>query len=394
MRVRLATILTVALVFLAPSVSWADLAPYSQDFEGLDQADPAALGNDPAPFPHGWLVYGNVFGPDWGYWYGYGPFPAPNGTPGFSSIASGEGGPAQGDQQLVVYNDYNNGNHRDGSNGIIEANVFQEQTIGAADIGSTWRFEFDAKRGDIAGSSMAGAFFKTLNPAAGYALTNYIPIDLTGIPATWGSYSLEIFIDPSLQGQLLQFGFINWASNDQASGIFYDNVAFGLAPLGVSLDIKPGSCPNPINTMSPGVLPAALLGTGDLDVYNIDVTSLRLEGVAPVHASYEDVGAPFAGPLCGCSTAGPDGVLDLTLKFVTHDIINAIGPSPSADHVLTLTGTLLDGTAIEGQDCVLVISPGGKGPKFPVRVGDRTRTQRTRINPDQETKIDTLQRRY
>ena len=344
-RIRVSTILAGVLLCVVSTASRADLAPYSQNFEGLVQADPAALASD------GWLVYGNVFGPDWGYWYGYGPYPAPNGGPGFCAIDAGQGDPAQGNQQLVVYSDYNNGNHGDGSNAHIEANVFKEQTIGAADVGKTWRFEFDAKRGNIAGASTAGAFFKTLNPAAGYALTNYIPIDLTGIPDTWGSYSLSIVIDPSLQGQILQFGFINWASNYQASGIFYDNVVFGLAPLGVSLDIKPGSCPNPINGGSLGVLPVALLGIAGFDVNTVDVASLRLEGVAPIRADYEDVAGPFAGELCGCSNAGPDGFLDLSLKFNTQDIVNAVGPWTSGDRVLTLTGTLLDGTEIKGEDC-------------------------------------------
>ena len=127
MRLRVSMTLAVALLCLAPTASWADLAPYSQDFEGLDQADPAALADD------GWLVFGNVFDPDGSYLYGYGPFPAPNGGPGFSGIDVGQGGPAQGDQQLVVYSDYNNGDHGNGN--FIEANVFQEQMVGAADVG-------------------------------------------------------------------------------------------------------------------------------------------------------------------------------------------------------------------------------------------------------------------
>jgi hypothetical protein len=343
------TIIAGVLLCAVSTVSWADLAPYSQDFEGLVQTDPAALANN------GWKVFGNVFGPDWSYWYGYGPFPAPNGGPGFSAIDVGQGGPAQGAQQLVVYSDYNNGNHGDGSNAIIEANVFQEQTIGAGDVGRTWRFEFDARRGNIGGASMAGAFFKTLDPAAGYALTNYIPIDLTGISDAWDRYSLSIFIDPSLQGQILQFGFINWASNYEGSGIFYDNVVFELAPVSVSLDIKPGSCPNPINGVSRGVLPVAILGTTDLDVHTIDIASLRLEGVSPIRSEYRDVAAPFAGQLCECSTSGPDGFRDLMLMFATQDIVSALGPSPSGSRVLTLSGTLLDGTPIQGQDCIVIV---------------------------------------
>ncbi len=210
--------LAVALLLcMAPTASQA-LMPYVQDFESLNQGSPTALGDD-----H-WLVYANVFGPDWGYWYGYGVFPAPNGTGGFSNVAAGEGGAGQGMQQLVVFSDYNNGNHGDGAH--IESLVFQEQVIGGGDVGETWVFEFDAKRGDLGGVSTAAAFIKTLNPAAGYATTNYIPLDMTAIPNTWGGYSIAITISGGLVGQLLQFGFSNVATLYQPSGIFYDNVNF------------------------------------------------------------------------------------------------------------------------------------------------------------------------
>jgi len=354
-------ILAGALLCLASTASWADLAPYSQDFEGLDQTDPSALAND------GWLVFGNVFGPDWSYWYGYGTFPAPNGGPGFSGIDVGQGGPEQGDQQMVVYSDYNNEDHGNGA--FVEANVFQEQTIGAADVGATWLFEFDAKRGNIAGASTARAFFKTLDPSAGYALTNFIWIDMTNVPDTWESYSLSIFIDPSLEGQLLQFGFLSTATYYEGSGIFYDNVNFVRS---VSLDIKPGSCPNPINNRSRGLLPVAVMGTATFDVNDIDVSSLQLEGVDPFLSGYEDVGTPYGGDLCGCTEAGPDGFLDLTLKFFTEDVIDAIGEFPLGDRTLTLTGTLLDGTPIQGQDCVIVVGPGSARVPMPERGVNRT----------------------
>jgi hypothetical protein len=393
MRVRIVTTIALALLFLAPTASWAALQPYSQDFEGL--MDTTVDENQVALAQDGWKVFVNVFGPDWNYWYGYGPFPAPNGGfggPAFSAVIVGEGGPAQGDQQLSVYSDYNNGNHRDGSNAIIESNVFQEQIISGADVGTTWRFKFDARRGNIAGASRAGAFFKTINPAAGFALTNYIPIDMTSIPDAWGNYSISIFIDPSLQGQLLQFGFINWASNSEASGIFYDNVSFGLMPLAVGFDIKPGSCPNPLNNVSRGVLPVAVLGAEDFDVTTIDVASLKLEGVDPLRSDLEDVSGPFAAELCGCTASGPDGSLDLTLKFDTQDLMAAIGPYPKGERVLTLTGMLLDGTPIEGKDCVVVIGPSALQPRLgPER--ERSRMKQIESRPGQRFQSDTLRGR-
>lgn len=210
----------VALVVSAALV-WAAITPYSQDFEGLVQADPTALAND------GWLVYGNVFAPDGTTWLGgYGPFPAPNdpGSPAFCLIASGQGGTAQGMQQLVVFSDYNHPDHGNGSNNIIEANVFQEQTIAAGDVGAVVTFSFDAKLGDLVAPSTALAFIKTIDPASGYATTNYITADMTTIPTTWGTYSIQLPIDAGLVGQILQFGFSARASNYTASGVFYDNV--------------------------------------------------------------------------------------------------------------------------------------------------------------------------
>ena len=352
MRVRIGTIIIIALLCLAPTAAFCDLAPYSQDFEGLDQADPAALSND------GWLIFANVFGPDWSYWYGYGAFPAPNGGPGFSAIDMGQGSPAQGLQQLVVYSDYNNGNHGDGTNAIIEANVFQEQMIGSADVGNAYRFDFDAKRGNIELASMANAFIKTLDPNAGYATTNFITADMTNIDDLWESYSLSIYIDPSLEGQILQIGFVNWASRYEGSGIFYDNINFDQQPLAVNLDLKPGGCPNPINSRARGAYPAALLGTMDFDVNSIDVASLQLAGVAPIRSDYEDVATPFDGDLCGCTEDGRDGFMDLTIKFDNQDLLDAIGPGMGGYRTLTLTGNLLDGTPIEGRDCVLMVGPG------------------------------------
>ncbi len=222
MRNSARTLLALAaLACLVPAAGQAALAPYSQNFESLVQSDINALAND------GWLVYGNVFNPDGTvYLYGYGPFPAPNTGAAFCAIDAGQGGDEQGLQQLSVYSDYNNTDHAKGYR--IESNVYHEQTIGPGDVGNTWRFDFQAKRGTLAFTSTATAFIKTLNPSAGYALTNFIALDMTAIPDTWASYSLSIPIDAGLSGQLLQFGFLSNATFYEDSGIFYDNLSFHL----------------------------------------------------------------------------------------------------------------------------------------------------------------------
>jgi hypothetical protein len=67
----------------------------------------------------------------------------------------------------------------------------------------------------------------------------------------------------------------------------------------VFVDIKPGSCPNPFNVKSKGVLPVAILGAEDFDVTMIDPSEILLsrdgieEGVPPLRWSYEDVATPF-----------------------------------------------------------------------------------------------------
>jgi hypothetical protein len=218
MRPKVTTVLGAAFLLVAPLASHAALSNYTQDFEALAQADPGALGAD------GWKVFGNVFSPDHSaYFYGYGVFPAPNNAGGFCGIdLNGDAGHAL--QNLVVFSDYNNGDHAAGNQ--IEANVFQEQTISAAEVGNTWTFRFDAKRGNLEPPTTALAFIKTLNPAAGYATTNFITLDMTAIAPAWSTYFCSIVIDASLAGQILQFGFNNTCTLYRGSGVFYDNVSF------------------------------------------------------------------------------------------------------------------------------------------------------------------------
>jgi hypothetical protein len=214
-----AGVTAVAASALFVSASWADLADYSQDFEGLDSTSPSALGDD------GWLVGANVFDSNGVYLFNYFAFPAPNGSGSFSNVAVGAGGVDQGDQQMVVFNDYNNTEQHNTTN-IIEANVFHEQNIGAADIGSTWTFSFDAALGDIADRSTALAFIKTLDPNNNWNTSNFLPVDMTTIPSAWNPYTIDILITADLSGQIMQFGFLNTASEFEPSGILYDNVSF------------------------------------------------------------------------------------------------------------------------------------------------------------------------
>ncbi len=228
-----ALVAVAALICLLPAAAFAAIPEFNQDFEALNAADTSALGND------GWLVFANVFEAGSGnYLYGYGPFPAPNNpaAPAFCNIVAGEGGVEQGAQQLSVFSDYENAGEQLAGN-LINANVYKEFTIEAADEGKVCTFAFQAKMGALQSPSTAEAFIKTLDPANGYATTNEITVDMTAIGTEWGGYSLMLTIDAGLVGQLFQVGFASDATNYDGSSIFYDNVDLstdGGAPTGIA----------------------------------------------------------------------------------------------------------------------------------------------------------------
>jgi len=280
------TVLTLAMAVAYAPASSAAVTAYAQDFDALDASSATALG----PFGEGFTIFADVWGKAGGdatvgsdiFLYSYGPFAAPNGGPGFSAIAGGEGGVNQGTQYLNIYSDYNNpdqtGGGACGPDGCtLNTSVIFENTIDAADVnGDIWTLTFDAKSpfangifdgtaangngGDINNPQSASAFIKTLNPAAGYATTNDIRVDMTTVSNTdWGQYSISIDLsDPLLAGQLIQFGFNAVSTEYGDSGVFYDNICFD----------NTGGCPGSPN---PVPVPAAvwLFGSGLLGLVGV-----------------------------------------------------------------------------------------------------------------------------
>ena len=151
----------------------------------------------------------------------------------------------------------------------------------------------------------------------------------------------------------------------------------------VEFDIKPQSCPNPLNVkglrdaatgvdehslakVNPvdiddedraSVLPVAILGTADFDVSLIDPSTVMLEGVPALRWDYEDVSTPMpdGAAECECNADGADGYTDLTLKFDKRSIIGALGEVQNGDVIpLFIHGELIDGMPIEGVDCVII----------------------------------------
>jgi hypothetical protein len=113
--------------------------------------------------------------------------------------------------------------------------------------------------------------------------------------------------------------------------------------LKVSIDIKPGGNPNPINLKSQGTAPVAILTTDDFDATTVDPTTVTLAG-APVKPkkngmlmyAYEDVNG--------------DGRVDLAVHVSTHGL-----HLDESSVAAVLTGQTFDGIAITGSDTVRVV---------------------------------------
>ena len=218
---------------------------YFSDFEaetGTVAANPEALNNG------GWRVFGAVFDSGENFKFQYGPFGAPNGGNGFSSVASGEAGPSQGTQYLNTFSDYDccSGTGEGHFNGtdLVDSSIYQEFLVGADDPNRQVSFSFDAKlptTGGLGGSSSATFYIRTLDPNAGFSVTAESLIDAATLglnTSTWVDGEVLFDIVPSMVGQLIQFGVTNRSSNFGATGILLDNISFTDSAGGIAGDFN------------------------------------------------------------------------------------------------------------------------------------------------------------
>jgi hypothetical protein len=131
----------------------------------------------------------------------------------------------------------------------------------------------------------------------------------------------------------------------------------------VDLDIKPDSCPSPlnINTKNKGRIKVALLGSDKFDVSEIDVNSIAIAGVVfPLKTpTTMDVGTPRpVSQQCECRGHKKDGINDLLIFFPRNEIILALGLNAMERKMvvpITVEGMLLDGTPFSATDCVKLV---------------------------------------
>ena len=125
----------------------------------------------------------------------------------------------------------------------------------------------------------------------------------------------------------------------------------GISPIEVDIDIKPGSFPNSLNVNSKGMVPVAILGSADFDVMMVDPPTVLLSwdgisfvpGVPPLRWAYEDVNG--------------DGFMDLGLRYSMEELMTVtMTNEPPGDLIMTLMGSLMDGTRIAGEDTVRIIN--------------------------------------
>jgi len=153
----------------------------------------------------------------------------------------------------------------------------------------------------------------------------------------------------------------------------------------VFVDIKPQSCPNPFNLKSKGVLPVAILGTDEFDVYDVNTASIKLFLLyedPPVEIEiqaiagkidHNDVSTPFEEQAdCNCIETGPDGFMDLVVYFDSQELAAAIEDFEDAAGITLLDNEELplylvaelwantdpDTYDIGGYDCIRILKKG------------------------------------
>jgi len=158
------------------------------------------------------------------------------------------------------------------------------------------------------------------------------------------------------------FGDLNEDEDSDFNILFASDTPVFLAPpegcgtqiIPVTIDIKPGSDPNPINPGSNGLVPVAIFGADDFDVATVDVETITLAGrevatrgkAEKLMSRFEDVDG--------------DGKMDLMLQVDTQ--VDVETPEEEEDLLwktgpVWLYGKTLDGKDIEGSDEIVVVPP-------------------------------------
>jgi hypothetical protein len=123
----------------------------------------------------------------------------------------------------------------------------------------------------------------------------------------------------------------------------------GGGPIEVTIDIKPGSDPNPINQGSNGLVPVAILTTDDFDASTVDPGTVALAGAeVAVRGKSEKLMARL-------EDVDGDGDYDLMLQVDTESMADL---GDGGEVILTgYTYEEFGGEEIQGTDSVIIVPP-------------------------------------
>jgi hypothetical protein len=178
------------------------------------------------------------------------------------------------------------------------------------------------------------------------------------------AFSIEIHLEEG--DNRIETKAVDFSGNESSDARSVTYTIAELTAVTVIVDIKPGSCKNPFNLKSKGVVPVVVLGSEAFDTARIDPATVMLKGVAPVRSVVDDAAtliasAPASADDALCNNDMADGYDDLVLKFDTQQLVAAIGDVSDGDLVtLPLTGALRDGTQITGDDSVTILKKGNQ----------------------------------
>ena len=124
--------------------------------------------------------------------------------------------------------------------------------------------------------------------------------------------------------------------------------------------------PRPFNRKSKGVLPAAILGSSEINVSRINPETLKITRMgqtyySPIRWSYEDIGSPTNDDECECKNHNEtlDGYIDMTLKFERQEIKTLLSDDDVGTTVtLMISGNFKEefgGNEFEAYDCIDVL---------------------------------------
>jgi hypothetical protein len=132
-------------------------------------------------------------------------------------------------------------------------------------------------------------------------------------------------------------------------GVSPFEIGYATAPLdqiAVAIDIKPGSYPNSVNLGSQGVIPVAILSSGNFDATQVEPTSVDLAGAG---VAIRGKGKALAHE----EDANGDSLTDLVVQVETENL----DPGQFQDGYAVLTGETYGGDLIEGSDEITIVPP-------------------------------------